>query len=643
MKNLDLNVGKACNNACVFCGNGTVPKRDRAWVPRERLLEELERAAGDGIHSLSLLGGEITVYPHALHVVEAARRLGFRRIALCTNGRRLADERLLEAFIVAGVTRVALSIHSHIAADEDRLNDRQGAFAQKLNAIENLARAAALGTLADGFALNSCIHGLNHRSLCEMATFFHARGVRDIRFNFVRPEHQACGDMGLVPPLRECVPELVRLVSHNERTLGMSITFGDIPLCMWPDQVLRDEPLIQRYLGELRDLDTSVTVFRAPEPGAHPDRFDWRERRAAQLKGHVPSCEPCRARDQCEGPWLRYLEMYGAEEFRPLGQPAAAAERSRPAGAAPPVAGSGRETARRRSRLHVMVSSVCNNRCLFCLEDRQARAQADFATQARALDVHNRRDSVLFTCGEPTTSERLLELISRARSLGYHDIELVTNGRRLAYPSYCRRLLEAGVTAVTLSIHGATAKVHDGLTRSPGSFAQSTAGLKNMSELRRRGARLAITTSTVLTRRNLAHIRNTVHLLASLGANRVVVNYVEPAHEALRHFESLVPRMSEAALALGATLAPPGLECRVEGIPPCLLRRDCRRSLTGEREAIFMYRDGEVRSLEPTRNQTKGPACGQCVLFDSCDGVWIEYARRFGWDEFRPVQAGCAG
>jgi MoaA/NifB/PqqE/SkfB family radical SAM enzyme len=325
-RNRELGSGKLGDSACRVCGNGTVPEAARAWVPRAALLDEIERAAAAGYRSLSFLGGEILRYPHALDAVAAARGRGFERVALCTNGRRFADAAVLDAFLAAGVTRVTLSIHSHQEAVEDRLTGRTGAFAQKLAAVDHLVRAAGQGRLPDGFALQSCIHGQNCEQLAAMAGFFHRRGVGEMRFNLLRPEHEALRDEGLVPRLGRCVPGLVALMWHNERVLRMSVTFGDVPLCVFPDAILGNPRLVGRYLGEVRDLDTSVTVFRRPGEAADPDRFHWRERRATRLKGHAPACAECDARVVCEGPWLRYLELYGDDGLRPLRRPAGAAD-----------------------------------------------------------------------------------------------------------------------------------------------------------------------------------------------------------------------------------------------------------------------------------------------------------------------------
>lgn len=286
----------------------------------------------------------------------------------------------------------------------------------------------------------------------------------------------------------------------------------------------------------------------------------------------------------------------------------------------------------RRRRLHVQVSPTCNNRCLFCLDGRGPRPASDFASPGVALEAYRWRDGVLFTCGEPTLMRELPALVARARELGYADIELVTNGRRLSYLPYSRALVSAGLTAVTISIHGDTSAVHDSLTRSPGSFTQSLAGLKAMARLKALLGRPRITASTVLTSRNMGRIGRTVEVLAGAGAGRVIVNVVEPEREALKHFAAVVPRMSEASAALLDVKPPPGVEYKVEGLPPCLMPG--REEESGDREIIHLWNSGRIIRLSPTRRQTKGPPCAACALRGRCDGVWIEYVRRYGWDEF---------
>ena len=617
-RHIDINIGKLCDNACVFCANGQVPPEERPWVPAAKVREEIRRAAASGFDSVGFLGGEIAAYPRAPELVRTAKDAGFRRVVICTNGRKLAAPKLLDEFLDAGLTRIALSIHSHREHIEDRICQRRGAFRQKIAAIENIVKRRE--RLTDGFSLNTCIHGWNVEELEELVKFFHRLGVNDIRLNALRPEHQAVGNRELVPPFGQVMEATARVVALVEKTPGLTVTFGDLPLCLWPEDFVADHKRASRFIGELRDTDAWVTVYRESRSGSLPDRFRWPERRREQLKVRLPACRDCPVADFCEGPWARYVEIYGDKEF---GWP-----RKSPRPQVPPP------RSKRRRRLHIMVSNFCNNRCRFCLEDRQDRRRSDFSDQAKALEIYPSREEVLFTCGEPTLRPELVEWIKKAQVLGYKNIELVTNGRRLAYRRLAEELVSAGLTAVTLSLHCHLEEVHDFLTQARGSCAQTQKALENLIEIRKSTGRPRITTSTVINRYNLQNLADTVHYLDGLGVDCMVLNFVHPLNEALKNFDQVTPRMTEVAAVLEHLPEVKG-ELKVEGLPLCILPHPTK---AGEREIIYIWREGRLQRLSPTRQQKKGPPCRNCSARLRCDGVWIEYARRFGWGEFGAIR-----
>lgn len=167
-RQIEINIGKRCNNDCVFCGNGTVPTEEREHVPLALLRQEIDDAAARGIRSLGLLGGEPTTHPDLEEAVSHARAAGFQRISLCTNGRRLRDPRTLKCLVDAGVTRITLSLHSHLPELAERLSNRPGSFAQQVAAVRAIVAGVQDGTLAlpHGFAINTCVHGGNVRRWC---------------------------------------------------------------------------------------------------------------------------------------------------------------------------------------------------------------------------------------------------------------------------------------------------------------------------------------------------------------------------------------------------------------------------------------------------------------------------------------------
>jgi MoaA/NifB/PqqE/SkfB family radical SAM enzyme len=316
-RQLEINLGKACNNACVFCANGAVPAAERKFVAPEIIAEELERGANSGYTAVGFLGGEPTVYPRLGKIIADARNKGFERIALCTNGRKLAKKDFLLALLDAGVSRITLSIHSHRATVEDRLCGRRGAFEQKIAAIRNIVTARRdADVLVHGFALNTCIHALNHQELEAFCETFKRLGVTDIRLNFLRPEHQAVSNRKLVCRLTDGVEYLTRLFLWNESAGRLRLTVSDFPWCVFPAALREHSFLLRKYLGEYWDLETAVVVYR--QDGRQRDDFSWRQRRTDKLKSKPTVCRGCALFEMCEGVWTRYLEIYGAGELSPL-------------------------------------------------------------------------------------------------------------------------------------------------------------------------------------------------------------------------------------------------------------------------------------------------------------------------------------
>lgn len=313
MRNVDVNIGKACNLRCRFCSNGDPLPEELRWADPAAAEAELLRRRQEGAEAVGFLGGEPTLYPQLERLVRAARAAGFSRIALCTNGTRLADADLLQRLLDAGVTRVAVSIHSHLRSVEDHITRRPGSFERKLLALRNLVAAERHGRLPDGVSLNAVLHGRNVASLDRFVRFMAQLGVGSIRFNFIRPCRLAAGSRIWLPRLSRVTPAILRVVQLNESLLHLALNFADLPFCKYPRQVLADPELRRRYIGEAWDLATDVSVTwrhrRKPMP-ARAARFNW-QRRRLEFKRLVPTCRACPLRHRCEGVWQKYLDLYG--------------------------------------------------------------------------------------------------------------------------------------------------------------------------------------------------------------------------------------------------------------------------------------------------------------------------------------------
>lgn len=326
--------------------------------------------------------------------------------------------------------------------------------------------------------------------------------------------------------------------------------------------------------------------------------------------------------------------------------------------------------AAKAERVHVLTGAVCNNNCVFCMEeDRDERyvvnSQTDDAMVRAILEERAGAEEICFTSGEPTTNPRLPAWARWARDARFRRISVMTNGRALAYERYARALVAAGMNRFYVSIHGHTDRLHESLTRTPESFAQTVAGIDQITRLKRYGVELH--TSTVVTKRNLPHLGDIYRFLRAHGVDQVVFNVMQANGRAHTNFEHIFPRYTEIADVFRAFLDEERARerdvmaflvdiplCTTEGVPDFnrgyveayvhyepaagaekvlpVERLLSRREERAGREVYAVAR----ADLDLLARQ-KRDACRTCRYDARCEGVWGNYLARFGWDEMQPV------
>lgn len=320
----------------------------------------------------------------------------------------------------------------------------------------------------------------------------------------------------------------------------------------------------------------------------------------------------------------------------------------------------------RDERVHISIGAVCNNNCIFCMEeDREGRYVNNSAmTPERVrwvLEKHQGAEEVCFTSGEPTTRPELPDFVKWAKELGYARISMMTNGRRVGQLPYAVALAKRGMNRFYISIHGHTRKLHEGLTRTPGSFEQTVSGLDSITKLKPHGVELH--TSTVVTKRNLPHLLDIYRFLRSHGVDQVVFNVMQANGRANTHFEQIFPTYTEIADTFRAFVRDVAEEqpmaflvdipyCTTEGIPDfnrgyvekyrhfdlgsqvdLPVHDQEHRKGDGDGEGLLMVLRSDLDDAEREKRED----CKRCKYFEQCEGVWKNYLKRNGWDEFVPV------
>jgi cyclic pyranopterin phosphate synthase len=437
--------------------------------------------------------------------------------------------------------------------------------------------------------------------------------------------------LAMAPRYSEVAPRLDRMLAATRGLPSpLEVAVCNFPFCLlpqWRSHVHHD------------GSPASVWTAEAGGLGQLPDgreKYEWQR----EAWRHPSECSPCLLRGECRGLPALYADLYGTGELRPVVDPAVD---SPPGPATSPAPRA--EPPPRVSRADIKVGFRCNNHCAFCVQGDKRKHQPVRSLERIRADLRESQqrgaDAVVFTGGEPTIHEHILDAVRAARELGYSEVQMQTNGRRFAYAGFCREAIEAGVTEFGLALHASTAELHDRLTEAPGSHAQTLRGIAN---LRRLGQR--VITNSVVTSLNYRDLPRLARLLVAAGVDQYQFAFVHVVGRAAENRGWLVPRKSDvrpyalAGLDVGREA---GVACMTEAIPYCFMagyeEHVAERIIP--REVIFdadrMVEDYTCYRLQ--EGKVRGPRCPACAWFGRCEGPWREYPELYGWDEFVPVAA----
>ncbi len=163
------------------------------------------------------------------------------------------------------------------------------------------------------------------------------------------------------------------------------------------------------------------------------------------------------------------------------------------------------ENAAHEKRNWVRLSYDCNNKCIFCLDSDAHNGTMRANDEIKVQIIQGRKKGaqrLILSGGEPTMHPNFLDFVLLGKRAGYPKVQTVTNGRMFQYPQFLQTAADNGLHEITFSLHGHTAKLHDGLVGTPGAFVEEVAGLKAALA----SQRFIINIDIVITKRNVKHL-----------------------------------------------------------------------------------------------------------------------------------------
>ena len=199
-------------------------------------------------------------------------------------------------------------------------------------------------------------------------------------------------------------------------------------------------------------------------------------------------------------------------------------------------------------RMDLMVSAMtrggawhCNQKCLHCYAAGQPLSDTPELTTAQWKEILAKLRAanvpqVTFTGGEPTLRADLVELVEAAQ---WFVTRLNTNGRLLT-PELCRRLYDASLDSVQVTLYSHDPAIHNALVGAEG-FDDTVAGIRNAV-----AAGLSVSVNTPLCSLNEDYAA-TVRFVNGLGVRYVTCSGLIPSGSA-EGAESQATRLTEEQL-----------------------------------------------------------------------------------------------
>jgi MoaA/NifB/PqqE/SkfB family radical SAM enzyme len=267
-KKVIMNVTYRCNNRCTFCATGTRTQMDGDHERQRELLVKYRKL---GVTLLDFDGGEPTLNDKLLRLVAFARKIGYEKVNVTTNGRMASYPDFAERLAKSGVTSILVSIHGPDAQTHAQNVGVAEAFEQTCAGVRNLVRVAPPHV---ELGANITLTKSNHLKLFDVAALVLDLGLRWLNIQFLTPFGRATSSV--CPDTEVAAREAMRTIDAFRDRMKFQVI--NLPFCFMPGYE-------EHLMGDLLKLERHMLFVNNDEVNL----FEYlRERRSKK-----PVCDAC--------------------------------------------------------------------------------------------------------------------------------------------------------------------------------------------------------------------------------------------------------------------------------------------------------------------------------------------------------------
>ena len=297
-----LYVGLACDIDCAFCYYKHVKKKK--FCPLKDLKKEcnrFKRFYGDT--HLDITGGEPTIYPHIIQLVEHCRALDLKP-TIITHGQRLSAE-LIKNLKEAGIEDFLISCHG-TEKEHDYVVNKVGGYKAMRAGIMNVVNAGI------SFRTNTVVTKINYKILPSLANEFLEPKPKVVNFIMFNPfqEWISLPEQDFQVRYSEAVPYLLDAVNIlSSQCIEVNVRY--MPFCLFSG--------FEKYVMNFPQLPFDKWEWDFKPWHMLDGEYDYlfyalKENSIRYKQG--PSCKKCSLSLICSGLPKQYSQAFGWDELQ---------------------------------------------------------------------------------------------------------------------------------------------------------------------------------------------------------------------------------------------------------------------------------------------------------------------------------------
>jgi His-Xaa-Ser system radical SAM maturase HxsC len=274
----------------------------------------------------------------------------------------------------------------------------------------------------------------------------------------------------------------------------------------------------------------------------------------------------------------------------------------------------------------------CNDNCISCINNTTIVSKIPDPPLKQIKEVINKinseNDYFGLSGGEPTLRKEFFKILKYAREKHPNMyIFIVTNGRMFAYEKFAKKLadLNLGNFRVGVALYGHNSEIQESITRSNGSFQQTTQGIKNLLSFG-----IPVEVRTIINKFNYKYMENLAKFIAKefQGVDRVVFINMKITGNAYKNRDTVLVKISKVVPYVEKAvkiLRERNIEIRLYHFPLCIIPKN----LWGIAKGVTKAETNELTFVEK---------CEKCKIKRECSRIWRTYVGIVGEKEFKAIK-----